>query len=414
MGQEERVIEEDEGSVRFLVSIYKPIHDYGEYLAKYTPDEARKNETDVVILGSEESNARFGSVPSARPIGEYLRYGFIALDKPQGPTSHEVVAWVRKMLDQERAGHSGTLDPMVSGVLPVGLGEATKALSVLLLGPKEYIAVARLHDSVPAQVVEDALQSFVGPIYQRPPQRSSVKRVTRTRTIYEDEVAERVGNLLLLRILCEAGTYVRKFIYDIGEVIIVGATMAELRRTRVCHILEGDLVRLHDLFEATSVFKESGNDEKLRKLVRPIEYAVSFLKQVRIRDSAVESLCQGAQLAVPGVLAFSSGLKKGEVVRIMTQKGELVAIGESQMEQAELATAKHGLVTLTRRVIMAQGTYPKMWKSKREEVGTEEISEQLLKKSILDTLEREQEDAGTTGEGNVKKVSPPPPPQSRK
>jgi len=373
-----------------LTALFRSAENYDEYLAMYTVEEAAKNESDLVVLGSEESNPKFGSMPSERPIKEYLRYGFIALDKPQGPTSHEVVAWVRKMLDQERAGHSGTLDPMVSGVLPVGLGEATKALSVLLLGPKEYIAVARLHDSVPKPILDSVLQSFVGPIYQRPPQRSSVRRVTRTRTIYEDEVIQEIGNLLLLRILCEAGTYIRKFIYDIGEAIVVGATMAELRRTRVCHIKESDLVRLHDLFEAVSVYKSSGDDSKLRKLVHPIEYAVSFLKQIKIRDSAVESICQGAQLAVPGVLSFSKGLKKGEVVRIMTQKGELVAIGESQMDESELTSAKHGLVTLTKRVILAQGTYPKMWKARKEEVGTEEVSEQLLKKSILDTLEKEQ------------------------
>ena len=68
------------------------------------------------------------------------------------PTSHEIVAWVRKMFGQERAGHSGTLDPMVSGILPIGLGNATKALSALLLGPKEYVCVARIHDSIPKEL----------------------------------------------------------------------------------------------------------------------------------------------------------------------------------------------------------------------------------------------------------------------
>ena len=98
----------------------------------------------------------------------------------------------------------------------------------------------------------------------------------------------------------------------------MGATMAELRRSRVCQIEETDLVRLHDLYEANAVRKENGNERKLRELVRPIETSIAFLRQIKIRDSAVESICQGAQLAMPGILSFSKGLEKNEPVRIMT------------------------------------------------------------------------------------------------
>jgi H/ACA ribonucleoprotein complex subunit 4 len=359
-------------------------------ITRFGIEEVERNDRDIIRLREEESSPKYGCIPSERPIKEYLSHGFIALDKPPGPTSHEVVAWVRKMLGQERAGHSGTLDPMVSGVLPIGLGQATKALSALLLGPKEYICVARIHDSVPDPILKEVLGSFVGPIYQRPPQRSSVKRTTRTRTIYELGLMEKDGNLLLLRILCEAGTYIRKLVYDVGEIISVGATMAELRRSRVCQITEGDLVRLHDINEANEAFKETGDDSGLRKLVRPIETAVTFLKQIRIRDSAVESVCQGAQLAVPGIVSFTKGVQKNEIIRILTGKGELVAIAEAQMDEATLLSEQHGISAITRRVIMSPGTYPKMWKSRKEEVGTEDVSENLLKSSVLDTLESEE------------------------
>jgi len=361
-------------------------------LAGFTKEAAEKNEKDLTIVSPEEkSDPRYGQTPGERSIKDYLSYGFITLDKPQGPTSHEVVAWVRKMLSQERAGHSGTLDPIVSGVLPIGLGDATKALSVLLLGPKEYICVARIHDSVPKEILYGAISQFIGPIFQKPPQRSAVKRVTRTRTIYELEVLEQVGNLILMRVLCEAGTYIRKLIYDIGEVIGVGATMAELRRTRVCHLNESDLIRLHDLNESVEVFKETGKETALRGLVKPIEFAVSFLKQIQIRDSAVESVCQGAQLALPGIVSFSKEIKKGDIVRIMTLKGELVAIAESQSDEADLLKEEHGLACVTKRVIMAVGTYPKMWKTKKElVVQSEGISETMLRNSILDSLEKEE------------------------
>jgi H/ACA ribonucleoprotein complex subunit 4 len=267
------------------------------------------------------------------------------------------------------------------------LGDATKALSALLLGPKEYLCVARIHDPVPEHVAENTFSQFVGEIYQRPPQRSSVRRTTRTREIYELELIERVGNLILLRVLCEAGTYIRKLVYDAGEIMIVGATMAELRRTKVCQLGEGDLVRMHDLFESKATFDETGSDSKIKKLVRPVEEALVFLPQIRIRDSAVESICQGAQLAIPGIVSFSKDLKKGDIVRVLSLKGELIAIAETSLSSEEIQKADHGIAAVTRRVIMRTGTYPKMWKSKDDE--TLDVSMELLKKSVLDSLERE-------------------------
>jgi H/ACA ribonucleoprotein complex subunit 4 len=360
-------------------------------LSKFTKDAANNNDTRIIKLkeNDEVSDKRYGNIPIERPLQEYLKYGFVALDKPQGPTSHEVVAWVRKMFHTEKAGHSGTLDPMVSGVLPVGLGSATKALSAFLLGPKEYLSVARIHDSVPNSQISSVLSEFLGTIYQKPPQRSSVRRATRTREIYETELIEQDGNLLLVRTLCEAGTYIRKLIYDYGEILKVGATMAELRRTRVCDIFETDLVRLHDLYEAQAISEESGNESKIREFIMPIEHALGFLKQVKIRDSAVDSICHGAQLAVPGVVSFSEGLRKNELVRVLSGKGELVAVGETQMDAGEITAASHGVVTLTKRVIMEAGTYPKMWKKSDKPKETEEVSEALIKRSVLDKLAEE-------------------------
>jgi H/ACA ribonucleoprotein complex subunit 4 len=325
---------------------------------------------DLIHVRSDATQTSRGSIPIKRNLQEYLKYGFIALDKPQGPTSHEVVAWVRKITGVEKAGHSGTLDPMVSGVLPIGLGSATKALSVLLLGPKEYVAVARIHDSVSRKEIDEVITNFIGPIFQKPPQKSSVRRTTRTRTIYKLDLIEQKGNLLLLKVLCEAGTYIRKLVYDMGELLKVGATMVELRRTRVCQLTEKDLHKLHDLNEAFAVFKESGNEDNLRKVIVPIENAVSFLKRIKIMDSAVDSICHGAQLAIPGISAFAPGIAKGEPVQILTAKGELVAIAESAMNSEELSKETKGIAAITRRVVMDSGTYPKMWKTKETEPTT--------------------------------------------
>jgi H/ACA ribonucleoprotein complex subunit 4 len=326
---------------------------------------------ELIRIDEEPSEPAYGVEPAKRSAAQLMNYGLIPLDKPRGPTSHEVVSWVRRMLGIEKAGHSGTLDPMVSGLLPIGLGHATKALTLLLMFPKEYIAVMRIHSSVPREKVDSVIKEFTDEIYQRPPQRSSVKREVRTRRIYEMEILEQEGNLLLIRCLCQAGTYIRKLIYDMGELLEVGATMAELRRTKVGSLREeGGFVTLHALNDA--LFKhKNGDDSMLRTMVKPIEDCISDVKRVIIRDSAVEAVCHGAMLAVPGILALSKGIVPGETVIFLTGKGEFVAIGEAKLKSEEIAEAKKGIAFTTQRVIMEQGTYPRLWKKQEAPVQAE-------------------------------------------
>lgn len=317
------------------------------------------------VIDQDITNDTYGVYYDKRSIEQLLNYGFILLDKPNGPTSHETVAWVKKILNVPKAGHSGTLDPQVSGILPIGLGEATKALIVLLLGPKEYHALGRLHSLPPTDKLQEVLKLLTGKIYQKPPQRSAVSRQTRIRTVYEIEVVEQVERLLLLRILCEAGTYVRKIFYDMGEILGPGATMIELRRTRVGQFNEdSNLVKMHDLLDAYALWKEKNDDSKLRRILMPIEYALSEIKSVVIRDSTVDALCHGAQLAIPGILEISHGLKRGDLVGIYTQKGEVVALAETIMSEDEIVENTKGFAFKIKRIIMAPKTYPKSWRSK--------------------------------------------------
>jgi H/ACA ribonucleoprotein complex subunit 4 len=274
------------------------------------------------------------------------------------------VAWTKRLLKLPKIGHSGTLDPQVSGVLPLGLGEATKALGVLLYGPKEYHALGRVHSLPSKEKLGEIVEMFRGEIFQKPPQRSAVVRQTRTRTIYEFEVLEQKERLLLTRILCESGTYVRKLYYDIGEILGPGATMVELRRTRVDQFYEKDgLVTLHELADAFAIWEEKKDDTKLMKMIKPVESALSELKSVIIRDSAVDALCHGAQLAIPGILKISPNLKKGDIVGVYTQKGEAVALAESIMSEEEIRDAVKGYAFETKRLIMAPNTYPKKWRT---------------------------------------------------
>lgn len=328
--------------------------------------ERVQGSSGFLVLDEEPTDAHSGSPPDRRPLAQLLEYGLLTLDKPAGPTSHEVVAWVRRIVGIDKAGHSGTLDPLATGLLPVGLGEATKALSVLLLGPKEYYAIGRLHDTVSPSQLEQVRQEFTGEIYQRPPQRSSVKRVVRSRTIYAMELLEQRGALLLIRISCQAGTYVRKLIYDMGEVLGPGATMVELRRTRVGHLGEAHgLVTLHELVAAVDAWRRAGDELPLRRLIHPVEDIVAELARVVVRDTAVDALCHGAQLAVPGILRASDGVKKGDLVAVLTQKGELIALGEATLSGQEIAEASRGIAFLTRRVVMKPSTYPRLWRSRK-------------------------------------------------
>ncbi|MGQ0771634.1 MAG: RNA-guided pseudouridylation complex pseudouridine synthase subunit Cbf5 [Nitrososphaerota archaeon] len=321
---------------------------------------------NLVVIDEDITNDQYGVYYDKRSIKDLLNYGLILLDKPPGPTSHEAVAWAKRILELPKIGHSGTLDPQVSGVLPLGLGEATKALGVLLLGPKEYYGLGRLHSLPSKEKLDTVLNMFKGEIFQKPPQRSAVLRQTRTRTIYELDVVEQKERLLLLRILCEAGTYIRKLYYDIGEILGPGATMIELRRSRVHQFDENKmkLVTLHELADAYAHWKETSDASKLYKLIMPIEHALSEIKSVVIRDSAVDALCHGAQLAIPGVLQISPGISKGDLVGIYTQKGEIVALAEALMSEQEIKDATRGYAFQTNRIIMAPNTYPKSWRSR--------------------------------------------------
>jgi H/ACA ribonucleoprotein complex subunit 4 len=266
-------------------------------------------------------------------------------------------------LNIEKSGHSGTLDPGATGLLPMGLGESTKALSVLLLGPKEYYSIARFHSNFDRDILEKILLEFHGDIYQRPPQRSSVKRMTRIRRIHEIEYVEENKNLILLRILCQAGTYIRKLIYDIGEIMGSGATMVELRRTRVSHFFERDgLIKLHDLYNAFYLYKKKNDEENLRNVIKPIETCFKEIPTVVIRDTAVDALCHGAQLAIPGISEISPSIQKDDLVAIYTLKGEIVGLAQSLMNINEIVSNKNGIAFTMKRLIMKPNTYPKGWR----------------------------------------------------
>jgi H/ACA ribonucleoprotein complex subunit 4 len=331
------------------------------------PRTAPPWETTRELLTKAEgtTDPMYGHKPAERPAADYIRYGVINLDKTAGPTSHEVAAWTKKIMHLTRIGHGGTLDPKVTGVLPVTLEDSTKIVQALLHSGKEYVCVMKLHGDAEETRVKNVLEEFQDLIYQRPPLRSSVKRQLRTRRAYYIDFMEMDGRNVLFKVGCEGGTYIRKLCYDIGEILGCGAHMQELRRTRAGPFVENDnsRVTLHDVAYWFAEWEEKRDDEILRKIIQPMEAALALVPKIVVRDSAVDALCHGANLTAPGILAVETGIEKDSMSAILTLKGEAVALVKALLSTEEILDLKHGTVATLQRVVMPRGTYPKVWKS---------------------------------------------------
>ena len=226
----------------------------------------------------------------------------------------------------------------------------------------------KLHSQVPEKKVTQVLEEFQGPLYQRPPVRSAVKRQLRTRTIYYIDFMEMNERNILFKVGCEAGTYIRKLCYDIGEVLGCGAHMQELRRTRAGPFTEDEsLVTLHDVSYLYKQWEETKDESILRKMVSPLEKALEFLPKIYVRDSAVDALCHGAHLTAPGVISLDDGIKIGDTVAVFTQKGEAVTMSKAYVASEKILNMDHGFVAKTQRVMMPRGIYPKKWHSTKKQ-----------------------------------------------
>jgi len=315
-----------------------------------------------LIKASATTNVHYGKTPSQRTVRELLQNGFINLDKPAGPTSHQVVSWVKEILEIEKAGHGGTLDPAVTGVLPIALGDAARALQVLLVAGKEYIALMKLHKQVDEKKIREVCTSFVGEISQMPPVRSAVKRVRRTREVYYLDILEIQGTEVLFRVGCEAGTYIRTLCVDIGKKLGCGAQLAELRRTRVGTITEDFAVNLQDVKDAYVFWKEEDDESELRRTILSMERLLEVVPTIVVRDSAIDALCHGANLAVPGVVEIDEDIKVGDIAAVVSLKGEGVALVKMEIPSAQVIEKDTGLCASLERVLMNKGTYPSIWK----------------------------------------------------
>lgn len=316
-----------------------------------------KIERKILIRKESETNPDLGCNPEDRKTEEIINYGIVNIDKPKGPTSHQVSDFVQKILHINKSGHSGTLDPAVTGVLPVALGRATRIVQTLLTAGKEYIAIMHLHKEIEEEKLRETIKKhFIGKIQQIPPLKSSVKRQLRTRSVYYFDILEVDGKDVLFKVGTEAGTYIRKLIHDLGKKLGIGAHMAELRRTKAGPFDESTLFTLQELTDAFYFWKEENNEKFIRKVIQPVESGVRHLPKVWVFDTTIESICHGVDLKVPGISKLNDNISKDETVAIMTLKNELVALGIAKMDSNEMMAEK-GVAVQTEKVFMQPGVY---------------------------------------------------------
>lgn len=302
-----------------------------------------------LVKSEEASLSDLGKYPGARTVSELIKKGLIILDKPCGPTSHQVDAWIKKILEIEKCSHGGTLDPRVSGVLVIPLLDATKLMPIILSSKKEYVALIHLHKDIEKNKIEKACKDFIGEIRQIPPKKSAVAKRERKREIYGLEVLEIQGRDVLIKVNCQHGVYIRRLAEQIGKRLGVNAHMQELRRTKSGIFTEEQCVTLQDLIDAKDMLN-GGDDSKIKEIVMPLEVIADNMKNIIVKDSAVLNIIKGAPVYTSGLARVEEGIEVGETVGILSLKGEMIGFGIAKMESKEMLKRK-GTAVRTDRIL---------------------------------------------------------------
>jgi tRNA pseudouridine55 synthase len=261
-----------------------------------------------------------------KPIEKLLNFGLINIDKPAGPTSYSVSEFIKRQLKLKKTSHMGTLDPKVTGVLPITLGRACKLAGYFIKHDKSYVGILETHKKCDIKELQKLIdENFSGKILQTPPHRSAVKREERQREVYFWKLLEASEDekSFLFNCRVEGGTYIRKLCSDLGE-MIGGAHMGELRRTEAGIFDESDLVSLDDFESAVKEWK-TGDEGKLREMVMDAESAIrEVLPVAEVDKSALKSLYIGRPLFANNVLEKPE-LKEGGIFALFC-KNEFVGI----------------------------------------------------------------------------------------
>lgn len=314
-----------------------------------------------IQLDDVSKPSNHGLNPEELTIEQRLASGFILLDKPPGPTSHQIASWVRDLLGLERLGHGGTLDPFATGVLPLMAGKSMKLTKGILKTDKTYIAVLKFAQETNIDSLNEVIDKLTGRIYNVPPEISAVKVQVRTRKIYKFELIENNSKQAIVRIFCEAGTYIRTIARDMGLLLGYNVELKELRRENSGRFNLTDCVTLQEIADAVWLWKECDNSAALEKIIHPTEKLLLDKPYIIVKDSAASALCHGAPLLRPGLIEVSDTLSSGLEVAAFTSKNEIVGIVKMSKGFTEISSESSGEIGKPVMILMEQERYPPQW-----------------------------------------------------
>ena len=317
----------------------------------------QKNQNWIVRKPNAETNWKYGCIPHKRKIKDLIENSILVVNKHKGPTSHDIVEMTKKILNLQKAGHSGTLDPIVSGVLPLTLNNATKMASLISKQGKEYACIMHIHKDVAERIIKKTLMDTIGIVTQMPPVKSAVKRQLREREIYDIKILEIKKKDVLFIASVQAGFYMRKLCSDIGEKLGCGAHMAKLIRTRAGPFVLEESFCLEQINQFYQKYNETQDETFLRKILVPMEDGLKNTPKIIVGDKSIYSLCNGVPLYPPAIVKFTDDIKKGDIIAVLSIKGEFVAIGESYLDAEDLKKVRNKKVASINRVLMKTDTY---------------------------------------------------------
>ena len=272
-------------------------------------------------------------------LEKYFESSLVVLNKKAGITSHDEIYNLRKIFGIKKIGHSGTLDPKVTGVLVCGFSKGTRVLEYILMSEKKYEAVFEFHAEIKREVFEQSLKKFLGKIVQLPPVKSAVKRQEREREIYGLKILDYDKKNRWAKILCsvERGTYIRKLAHDIGQEIGINISMGPLHRIQagVFSEVNSNMITSEKLRVLMGEFEGARNWRskfraylKLKKHLYSIEELFNREKKILkvfIKKEAVKYISAGNAVRIKN-LKESKNLQKGQIVSIF-YKNKVLAVG---------------------------------------------------------------------------------------
>ena len=315
----------------------------------------------IILDDAAVTDDAIGTYPDQKTIEQRLESGFFLLDKGAGPTSHQVAAWVRDMLELPRLGHGGTLDPFATGVLPLMSGKAMRLTKQILEHDKTYIAVFQFKNDVEQDALDAVMQQLTGRIYNVPPEISAVRVQVRTRKIHDFSLLDQSSKRIVARIRCEAGTYIRTMARDMGLFLDQPVELKELRREDSGRFTLKDCVQLHEIADAVWLWKECNEGEALLRMLHPTEKLLAGLARIVVKDSAVAALAHGAPLLRPGIVSIPSDLTSGQNVLVTSMKGEAVCFVKVNCDSESITNMEKGEIARPSAVLMNDDVYPRRW-----------------------------------------------------